>query len=401
MVGSSRLATMTLVQGSLFLLLFILLFIFDHEGSFWAAALFFVILIGWHFYSAARITALNQRRKFRYLYIGIYLFLCTVMVWLTRGQEESPLWIVYFLPIILAASILTLRQTLGVCGAALVLFISHLPAAMFVNENLRAEVLPELLGFGIMFFLVGTLVQDFAQRHRRQLVQLELAEKNLREKERLASLGELAAGIAHEIRNPLGIISSSAQMLEVQNISDQDHQLLDIIQEEAIRLNGLITDFLFFGRRLEPQRELCDLAGLLSRQVESLQLAAEQRGVTLILNVKEPDCLVDIDTGMFQQVVLNLLLNALDATGQTGRVEVTLALDQNLIVLTVRDNGCGIATEDIGRIFDPFFTTKGHGTGLGLANSYKIIHSHGGDIKVISEPGVGTTMTVLLPTGER
>ncbi len=397
MEGSRRFSTMPLIQGSLFLLLLIILFLFDNGGSFWPGALFFIILCGWHFYSASRITDPRQHQNIRYLYIGIYLLCCTLLVWLTRGEEESPLWIVYFLPIILSASVLPLRHTLVVCSVALVLFISHLPAALFVNENLRSEVLPELLGFGIMFFLVGTLVQDFAQRHRQHLLQLEQTEKQLRSKERLASLGELSAGIAHEIRNPLGIISSSAQMLEAGNISEPDRQLLDIIQEEASRLNSLIRDFLFFGRQLEPHIESCNLAELLKRQTEALQVTAQQRRVALTLTVKSPDCQADIDAGMIQQVVLNLLLNALDATAEHGHVNVTLDQQQHNIVISVSDDGAGIAAEHMERIFDPFFTTKGHGTGLGLANSYKIIQSHGGEILATSQPEGGTRMTIVLP----
>ncbi len=397
MQGWQRFSTMTLVQGSLFLLLFILLFLFDHGGNFWSSLLFFALLSGWHFYSATHITDQNLRPQLRYLYIGIYLLCCTLLVWLTRGEEESPLWIVYFLPIILSASVLSLRQTLLVSCTAMALFVSHLPATMFVNESLRSEILPEMLGFGIMFFLVGALVQDFAQRHRQQMLQLEQAEKQLRASERLASLGELSAGIAHEIRNPLGIISSSAQMLETQNVSDPDRQLLDIIQEEASRLNGLIKDFLFFGRPLEPHFQACDLAGLLNRQVEALQLTAQQKGVSLSLAKSVPECQAVVDADMIQQVMLNLLLNALDATAENGHVRVILDQQQETVRITVEDDGGGIAEEHLERIFDPFFTTKGHGTGLGLANSYKIIKSHDGDFEVSSQLGKGTSMTIILP----
>ncbi len=399
MIAGQRFSVMTLVQSSLFLLLFVLLVLFEDGGSFWTRGLVFIGLIGWHFSCEGRISVPERPGSRRYGDIFIYLVICTLLVWLTRGEEESPLWIVYFLPIILAASVLPLKQTLWTCIAALILFISHLPLPMFVNEDLRSEVLPELLGFGIMFFLVGTLVQDFAQRHRRQLAQLEQAEKTLRARERLASLGELSAGIAHEIRNPLGIISSSAQMLETKSISEQDRVLLDIIQEEATRLNGLISDFLFFGRQLEPQLELCELDGLLTRQIEALQATASQRGVELTLRIVKPGCRALIDAGMIQQVVLNLILNALDATPSGGRVDVRLDGGADGLKLSVRDTGCGIPVADLKRIFDPFFTTKGSGTGLGLANSYKIIHSHGGDIQVESRPGAGTVMLVTLPLG--
>ena len=397
MFVKQRFSAITLVQTSLFILLLVLLLILENDRSLWLIATVFVALVIWHFYSGSRIKTVQQQTALRFLYIGVYFCLCTMLIWLTRGEEESPLWIVFFLPIILSASILSLRQTLLVCCTAVVLFVSHLPTTMFENESLRSEIFPEMLGFCIMFFLVGALVQDFAQRHRQQLLQIEQAEKQLRASERLASLGELSAGIAHEIRNPLGIISSSAQMLETKNVSEPDRQLLDIIQEESNRLNALIKDFLFFGRPLEPHFEVCDLGTILSRQIEALQVTAQQRGVQLTLSNLLSECQASVDTAMIQQVMLNLLLNALDATAVNGHVRVRLVADQDSVRFTVEDDGGGIAEEHIGRIFDPFFTTKGHGTGLGLANCYKIIQSHGGAIQVNSQLDRGTSMTVILP----
>lgn len=416
-----RWSVLTAVQACLFLLLLILLLFFQGTGNVVSAGLALVILIVWHFY----LERLFRQKEIlthgkQILLVGFYLVLCTVLVWLTRGEEESPLWIVYFLPIIITATHFSFKVTLTVSSAALLLFVSHLPLSLYRKDHFKTEFLPEMLGFGIMFFLVGTLVQNFTQRNRQQLSQtrelnnqllkkqqelkmsleqLESAEKSLRAKERLASLGELSAGIAHEIRNPLGIISSSAQMLEHKYPLRQDRELLDIIQEESSRLNSLITDFLFFGRQLEPQRQDCELAPLIRRQLDSLKEMAGRQGVELVFANHCTNDVAFIDAAMIQQVLLNLFLNALEATPPGGRVDVSLVHKQAHFEIVITDTGCGIAPEHRDKIFDPFFTTKGSGTGLGLANSYKIVQSHGGDISCETTVGAGTAMTLILPSG--
>ncbi len=366
-------------------------------------------------------TARLASSNFTIIYIVIYLLLCTLVVWTTRGDEESPYWIVYFLPIVIAASNLTFKATLTTCGAALLMFISHLPPRMYLGQKERVEEFPELFGFGLMFFMVGLLVYTFAHQYRQQLDlkqqlnerllenqqnlkdslgRLEVAEASLQTKERLASLGEMSAGIAHEIRNPLGIISSSAQLLEGEIANVDARQLLDIIQEESTRLNGLITDFLIFGRQLEPQRQSCDLATLVMRNLDHLQSTAEQKGVRLQFERYCESCEAFVDADMIQQVLLNLLLNALDATPTEGEIVVTVQRTDDHLKVLVQDNGCGIQPADQDRIFDPFFTTKSHGTGLGLANAYKILESHDGTLTVQSTPGEGSTFTVSLPVEE-
>ncbi|MDA3902122.1 MAG: ATP-binding protein [Desulfuromusa sp.] len=418
MQDSNRLRALALFQSSLFFLLLILLLVCEKGNSLIYGGLSFALLICCHLYIEYRLKTEHASSSSRIIsYVVLYLLLCTLVVWTTRGGEESPFWIVFFLPIIIAASNLEFRATLITCSAALLLFIGHLPPRMYLHHKERVEEFPELIGFGIMFFMVGILVYNFAQKHRQQLQlkeqlnvkllenqqnlkesleRLEAAEATLRTKERLASLGEMSAGIAHEIRNPLGIISSSAQLLDREFTSEDDRQLLDIIQEESARLNGLITDFLIFGRQLEPQRQICNLSGLITRDINSLHNVAEQKGVTIEFDCQCDPCEADVDADMIQQVLLNLLLNALAATSSGGKVQVVLRLTANLDII-VSDTGCGIPEENLGKVFDPFFTTKSNGTGLGLANAYKIIESHGGDLSVESQLGKGSTFTVSLP----
>jgi signal transduction histidine kinase len=207
----------------------------------------------------------------------------------------------------------------------------------------------------------------------------------------------MSAGIAHEIRNPLGIISSSAQLLDREVASAEARQLLDIIQEESSRLNGLITEFLTFGRQLEPQRQPCDLAALITRTMESLQNAAQQKGIDLDFTRHCSTCIASVDADMMQQVLLNLLLNALEATGPGGKVRVVLQQYPERLDIVVEDSGRGISAENLAKVFNPFFTTKSDGTGLGLANAYKIMESHGGSLTVASHVDEGSKFTASLP----
>jgi signal transduction histidine kinase len=419
MEKNSRLHPLVLIQSALLLLLLGVLLAFGKGQNLVYGGASLALLIVYHLVIDYRITTERLASSgLMNAYVIIYLLLCTFVVMTTVGDEESPFWIVYFLPIVIAAANLNLRGTMLTSSAALVLYIFHLPPKMYHDPKIRVEGLPEFIGFGVMFFLVGALVQTFAQQNRRQLAlkqqlnekllenqqhlkdsleRLSAAEESLRTKERLASLGAMSAGIAHEIRNPLGIISSSAQLLDREIANADARQLLDIIQEESSRLNGLITDFLTFGRQLEPHRQPCELAGLVMRCLDSLRSTAEQKGVTIAFDNRCGRCEANVDTDMIQQVLLNLMLNALDATPGGGRVDVSLGMQASHIDIVVRDSGCGIPTENLGRIFDPFFTTKGNGTGLGLANTYKIMQSHGGTLQVNSRVGTGSTFTASLP----
>ena len=413
--------TFALIQSGLFLLLLLLLIAFGKGPPLIYGSFSLVLLIAYHLIIDYRFTTSRLVSSgLINAYVAVYLFLCALVVWNTKvpGQDESNFWIVFFLPITVAAAHMRLRGTIVTCTVALVLFIAHLPPRMYLNHKERVQELPELIGFGIMFFLVGILVQTFARQNRLQLAlkqqlndkllenqqhlkdsleRLETAEESLRTKARLASLGEMSAGIAHEIRNPLGIISSSAQLLDREVANKEARQLLEIIQEESTRLNGLITEFLTFGRQLEPHRQPCDLAALVSRILDSLQNAAQQKGITFDLDLECVTSLASVDADMMQQVLLNLLLNALEATAPGGRVRVALQRYPECLDIVVGDSGCGIPAENLSRVFDPFFTTKSGGTGLGLANAYKIMESHGGSLKVVSRAGEGSTFTASLP----
>ncbi len=411
---------LTLAQSGTLVLLLVLLFLFARGPFLVYGGLSFALLAGYHLLTDHRYGA-EQIRSLGLLipHIAIYLLICTIVIWATTGDEESPYWVIYTLPIAVAASSLPLSGTLATCAAASILFLSQVPSAMYLDPAERAKEIPELAMFCLTFFIVGALIQTFSDQIRRQLQdqkslnqklmtnqqalqdslhRLDAAEESLRRKERLAALGEMSAGLAHEIRNPLGIVSSSAQLLEKKTAgsSPEALQLLSIIQEETTRLNGLVGDFLTFGRPARPERRPADLKTVVLRALDHVQGVAEQQGVAVeAMDLPSLDASVDVD--MLRQVLLNLLLNALDATPAGGRIEVRLYRQDAGACIEVSDTGRGIPAAVRASVFDPFVTTKAQGTGLGLANAYRIVESHGGELSLVETSERGTVFRVLLP----
>ena len=215
--------------------------------------------------------------------------------------------------------------------------------------------------------------------------------------ERLADLGRMAATIAHEIRNPLGAIVNSVNLLR-DPTAPSDPRLLDIVGEEADRLDAIIHDFLLFAR--PPARSLAptDLASLVGTTVTLFRRDAKLACDAAVVVTGGADLpLVTIDQSQFRQVIWNLLANAADVTTPGGRIDVKLdhIVDTDVVVITVVDDGPGVA--DVETIFEPFYTTKAQGTGLGLAVTSRIVRDHGGTIRVSRDPGRGACFTVSLP----
>jgi len=223
-------------------------------------------------------------------------------------------------------------------------------------------------------------------------------EERLRTSDKLAALGQLAAGIAHEIRNPLASISGSIQLLSRDlTLAPEDQRLMNIVLREIGRLDSLISDFLIFARPQNPRPERKDLSELAASTVELfLGRRGEVPGPTITTDFCTP-LPVMIDERLLHQVLLNLLRNAVEAMGEEGTVLVSTRQRGTLADLMVEDEGPGIPADVVKRIFDPFFTTKQRGTGLGLSIVYQIIEGHGGKIHVENKESRGTRFHVVLP----
>ena len=232
-------------------------------------------------------------------------------------------------------------------------------------------------------------------------------EEQAAEAERLAYVGTLASGLAHEIRNPLNSLNLNMQMLEEELGHDglgrtpSGGRLLDITRGELARLERLVTDFLSYARPRALEVAEIPAVGLLEEVRELLQREAGDRRVALEVEDRTGDAALRVDPAQIRQLLLNLAQNALAAVEETADPRVLLAAERRgaSLELLVEDNGRGIAPEDLARIFDIFYSTRKGGTGLGLAIVERIARNHGGEVTVESEPGRGTRVRVVLPAG--
>ncbi|MCG6973807.1 MAG: HAMP domain-containing protein [Desulfobacterales bacterium] len=236
--------------------------------------------------------------------------------------------------------------------------------------------------------------------------------EQLRHTERLATLGRLSSGIAHELGTPLNVVSGRAKLIIHENLNKQDIvECSRIIKEQAERMAKLIRQLLDFARRRAPQKSWVDLRNLSAQVMEMLTPSAKKQNVIIDLLKKEDIPLVPIDPYQIQQVLINLVLNGIQAMPEGGHLELGIHMKyacppaqncspkQNYAVIYIKDEGSGIPEEHINHIFEPFFTTKsvGQGTGLGLSISYGIVQEHGGWIDVQSNVGKGSCFTIYIP----
>jgi len=256
---------------------------------------------------------------------------------------------------------------------------------------------------------INQFTENLESKVEERTRQLQAAQKKLLQTDRLASLGQLSASVAHEINNPIsGVLNLSMlmqRMLKDDGIPparlEEFRKYLGQVTNETSRVGRIVSDLLAFSRRSKPQRSPADLSRIVRTTLSLVQHKMKLSNVSVEAALAEELPAVSCDASQIQQVVLNLLLNAAEATQSKPerQVSVSTASADGGVALTVSDNGEGIPAENLARIFDPFFTTKaeGKGVGLGLAVSYGIIHAHGGEIEVKSTVGQGTSFTVFLP----
>ena len=353
-----------------------------------------------------RLPAVPSTRS-RVFWFVLKIVLVFVLIGYTRGIN-SPYWIMLLLPLVSAAT------WFGLGGAALFLAAAsgtYLFFLFFVDQpsdiDANAELVLRLALLAMIANLTNILAKELREQmanHRRvaeQLsaatVQVQQAEEAARRSDRLAALGQLSAGLAHELRNPLGTIKASSEMLarRVGAENEVAREMAGFIATEVDRCNSLITRFLEFARPLGARFETADLAQVLDRAVA--QVEREVPGVAIYKNYAPEIPPFPIDGELMERVFYNLVLNAAQATAPGGAVTVKTRAAGFTAEVAVIDRGSGIEPKDIDAIFNPFFTTKPRGTGLGLAIVAKIVDEHGGKITVESEPGKGSVFRVLLP----
>ncbi len=315
-------------------------------------------------------------------------------------------WLYYGLAMI-AAGRFGLRGSLVAAIAALIGYIPHLaePESPVALGNYSAQL--------IALFLTSAVVGTFVDRERRRRKQLQAAlqeldrahrdlqagVEQLRRSDRLSAVGQLAAGLAHEIRNPLASIQGAMSALDHSSTPDETcRELRAIIGKECGRLQRLLTGMLDFARPHPVEYGIVDVTQKLDEVINLVVPAAAKNRITLRKDVPPDTPALEGDPEQLMQVILNLTLNAIQAMPEGGEIVLSARQQGSEVVFQVRDQGLGIDAGDLDRIFDPFFTTKQDGTGLGLAVAHRIVSQLGGKTEVqTNNPNKGTTFSVILP----
>ena len=267
--------------------------------------------------------------------------------------------------------------------------------------NFRLIILVTLVVImGLLFVVLRQIVKQAGIILERRQEEQRRLEGQLHQSERLAALGEMTAGVAHEVRNPLGIISSTAELLRDRLARyEPQNRLAQIIVEESNRLNEKVTEFLDFARPRVPNLRPCDLEATLNRGLELLAPEIDRLGITVTRDYQLDGRVLMVDQDLLYQAFLNILLNAIQAMDQGGHLTVSTTPGPRGQGGAIRfqDDGEGIEPEALNKILNPFFTTKEKGSGLGLPIVKSIIEAHQGTLEISSATGTGTTITITIP----
>jgi two-component system, NtrC family, sensor histidine kinase HydH len=251
---------------------------------------------------------------------------------------------------------------------------------------------------GILFLILLFVVKRGESiMERRAQERLKLIEQLNRAKH-LSTLGEMVAGISHEIRNPLGIIKSSSELLK-KKMADRNpsSSIPDIILEESVRLDNIITDFLNFAKPKSPYLTACKIEDVLEKNINFLASQIKEEGYIIKKHYDNDLPEINADADMLYQAFLNILINAMQAMPEGGIIYVKVSAGDNAVTIMFEDEGEGIPEDIMEKIWDPFFTTKAKGTGLGLGIVRNIIESHEGSVSIGNKPDTGTFVKVILP----
>jgi signal transduction histidine kinase len=313
----------------------------------------------------------------------------------------------YYVPIILGACYAGWLGGLLFAACAGICYMPHILMAWHGSPQTMEAKYAEIL----VFFAVGGITGYLSQRERKRRLelqnttaQLEIANTQLKNSfeqikraDRLSAIGQLAASLAHEIRNPLGSIEGAIDIVDRTQSEERRQEFLGVIKKETKRLSGLLTSLLDFARPRPPQVRQVRIETIVELVVRLTAHNAQQRGIQLESEIASGVPLVECDAEQITQALLNVTLNALQATPSGGTVRLFAESQTDKILVRVRDEGDGIDEATLEKIFDPFFTTREGGTGLGLPISQQILTHHHGRITVERNAEKGMTFTLELP----
>jgi len=299
----------------------------------------------------------------------------------------------YYLPIVYAAWRYGLRGGLGAGLTSVLFFLPHMTEHLHepeVYHNQTAEM--------ILFLAIGIVTGVLADAQKREHLRYERAVGQLLLGDRLASLGQLSAGLVHEIRNPLASITGAAEALDSEIPRGSGKRaFLDAITSEVNRLNTLVTDFLTFARPRTPELLATHPNAVIRSVVSLTSREFQRRQLSLVTHLDDalPETMMDGE--QIKQALLNLLINAIQATPPGGRITLSSSLSNGSVRLAVQDSGPGVPTSVKKQIFTPFVTTKEGGTGLGLAIAFSLVKQHGGTIDTSDAAGGGAMFQIEMP----
>ncbi len=321
----------------------------------------------------------------------------------------------YFIPIILSAFWFNLAGALVTSVAISLVYLPHIIFQWGGNLSYNSSRVLIILLYNVGAFVTGYLAQrekderaryqkvaqeldDSYEKLKDQSDRLRFIEEKLRQTERLSTLGELTASLAHEVRNPLASIKGVAEILSDEyGEAGQNREFVEILQKEVARLDEVVANYLNFARTNRIQMKSVDLREILHSTLALVRVKLNHAGITL--EIRSPSSPVPItgDEHLLRQALLNLILNAVAAMPNGGRLKISLRQDTENVTLAIEDSGDGISEAEMKNIFRPFFTTREFGTGLGLPISKRILESHGGTLSLTSEVGKGTRVDITLP----
>ena len=341
--------------------------------------------------------------------IGIDAFCVTLIIYITGGSAS--LFLFLYLVVVIYSSVFTGKYgTLWVATFCSVQFVVLLVcelnhfidpfgyASGIANESLTgAQVFQKCAILTGACFSVALLSGYLSDQERQSKTELAAMEAHLSRVQNLAQIGEMAAGLAHEIKNPLASLSGAIQILkgEMEQADSDNMRLMNIVLRETDRLGNLVNNFLVFARPSAAQAQCVGLTEILTEVVtlfEKDNAVRERIQLSLSLSV---DAFVFFDPLQLKQVFWNLLSNAADAIEENGQIDIDVRqLKNEKVLVEIVDNGCGMDKQTVNSIFNPFFTTKDGGTGLGLSIVYRILETHDCRLDVRSEPGAGSTFAL-------
>lgn len=333
----------------------------------------------------------------------LVVFLVAAVLAVLTNRDEVPYFVLLAIPILQCAYRFGLIPTAATVVAAVGMIFTWSEHLFFLHSPPRATGILESVMISVVYCVMGLLVWYLVHQLEikqaklyRNMVELEATREKLVVEERLAAIGRLASGVAHEVRNPVAMIASSLATASDPSMgASEREEMFAIAAREAKRLENLTSDLLTYARPSQPQRTLVSIADILSHVVNMTRLRSAERSITVSCEPCD-EVMAQIDPSQVESALVNLSMNAVDATPNGGRIAFRISVDESMVGIDVQNSGGAISPAHMLRIFEPFFTTKPTGTGLGLAIARTVARAHGGDLWVSQNQDGAVTFTLTL-----